>query len=264
MDIIAAHQQGLTEQLEEDVRALTGRSRSHGQRAVVLHHLFDHSRGTHAWALAEARRELRIARAIVTLDRRINRWGWLMRGREGAELAWKNLVEAIGEASRARCAASYRAYRLTASAALIGEAERLLPTALVELLQHCHRARRSDEPFPDELRGALWDESEQLAQSVVDPSRLNAAWLAIEATGLKRAARRLLRERVLERAAERDCNRGCVHVEREFRNDPLLPKSFRANPAQHFYALQQAMAERRRQQWREACDRDADGFELAA
>jgi len=43
-----------------------------------------------------------------------------------------------------------------------------------------------------------------------------------------------------------------------------LPASFRANPAQHFYALQQMLCERRRQQWREACDLEPDAFELAA
>lgn len=264
MDIIAAHQQGLIEQLEEDVRALTGRSRSHGQRAVVLHHLFDHSRGAHAWALAEARREMRIARAIVALDKRIDRWGWAIPRREVAEVAWKNLVEAIGEASRARCAATYRAYRLTAAAALLGEAERSLPAALIEALEHCHRARRSGEPFGEMMQRRLWEASEQLAASATDQAQLDAAWSAIEATGLKRAVRQLLGDRVLERETARDGKRGWVYVERELRNDPLLPKSFRANPAQHFYALQHALAERRRQQWREACDRDTDSFELAA
>ncbi|HEY0629260.1 MAG TPA: hypothetical protein VGD23_08025, partial [Sphingomicrobium sp.] len=78
MSIIAAHQQGLIEQLEEDVRALSGRAGDHVQRAIVLHHLYDHSRGSHEWALAEARRQLRIARALAALDRRIERWGWLM------------------------------------------------------------------------------------------------------------------------------------------------------------------------------------------
>ena len=102
MDIIAAHQQGLIEQLDEDVRALTGRSRNHSQRAVVLYHLFDHSRATHEWALAEARRELHIARAIVVLGRRIDRWGWLIPRREFAEVALKNLVEKRSVRSRLR------------------------------------------------------------------------------------------------------------------------------------------------------------------
>ena len=31
-----------------------------------------------------------------------------------------------------------------------------------------------------------------------------------------------------------------------------------------FYALQQMLRERQRQQWREACDREPDAFELAA
>ena len=78
MDIIAAHQQGLTEQLEEEVAALAGRARDHGQRAMVLHHLYDHSRGAHAWALAEARRALRIAEGLEALAKRLGRWGWLL------------------------------------------------------------------------------------------------------------------------------------------------------------------------------------------
>jgi hypothetical protein len=39
MDIIAAHQQGLIEQLEGEVSALSGRPSDYGQRTVVLHHL---------------------------------------------------------------------------------------------------------------------------------------------------------------------------------------------------------------------------------
>ena len=42
MDIIAAHRQGLIEQLDDEVAALAGRGRDHAQRAVVLHHLYDH------------------------------------------------------------------------------------------------------------------------------------------------------------------------------------------------------------------------------
>jgi len=44
----------------------------------------------------------------------------------------------------------------------------------------------------------------------------------------------------------------------------MLPPAFKANPAQHFYALQQMLRERRRQLWREACDREPDAIELAA
>jgi len=263
MDIIAAHQQGLIEQLDEDVRALSGRPGDHAQRAVVLHHLFDHARGAHEWALGEARRELRIARALAALDKRLERWGWLIRNREVARVALERLGDAIGQASQSRCAAAYRAYRLSAAPALQGEAEQLIPAPLLGALQQCHAARRSGDPVGHELRCELKDGSEQLA-AASDHKALSAAWTAVELTGLKRLARRLLGARALERSTARDGKRGWHRIEREVRNDPLLPASFRANPAQHFYALQYALAERRRQRWREACDREPDAFELAA
>src|SRR5690349_18224009 len=111
MDIIGAHQQGLIEKLAEEAAALAGRPKDFGQRAVVLHHLYDHSRGGHHWALAEARRELRIAAALEQLRRRLSRWGWLASRRERAKLALAGLANALGEQSRARCEAGYSAYR---------------------------------------------------------------------------------------------------------------------------------------------------------
>ncbi|HXG81515.1 MAG TPA: hypothetical protein VNJ05_06920, partial [Sphingomicrobium sp.] len=107
-------------------------------------------------------------------------------------------------------------------------------------------------------------ESEAFAMASRDFAQLAAAWTAIESTGLGRAAHRLLGDKALAKAAQRDRKRGWLRIEQEIRNDPTLPASFRANPAQHFYALQHGLAERRRQQWREACDREPDAFELAA
>jgi hypothetical protein len=262
MNIIAAHQQGLIEQLEEEVAALAGRHRDHGQRAVVLHHLYDHSRGAHEWALAEARRELRIASGVAALAKRIDRWGWMI-DREQSSAALAQLADALGEESRARCSAAYLAYRLSATPALRGEAERRLPSELLGVLDQCHVARRAREPLSDALLQPLAELSEAYAVDVADTAA-SEAWSAIDATGLRRAAHRLLGAKALAQGQKRDCKRGWVKVERELRNDPVLPTSFRANPAQHFYALQLTLAERRRQQWREACDREPDAFELAA
>ena len=264
MDIIAAHQQGLIEQLEEDVKALAGRPRDHGQRAVVLHHLFDHSRGVHGWALCEARRELRIARALAALEHRHGRWGWMIAGREQAREALAILAEAIGEASRARCAAGYRAYRLSAAPALRAEAEVRLPAELLVHLDHSHAARRTGQVAAADATHSLAELSEEFAASAVDQQALAAAWNAIDATGLRRSARRLLGNKAMARGVARDRKRGWAKVEAALRDDPMLPHSFRANPAQHFYALQHALAERRRQQWRQACDQEPDAFELAA
>jgi hypothetical protein len=264
MDIITAHQQGLTEQLEEEVAGIAGRAQDYCQRAIVLHHLFDHSRGTHEWALAEARRELRIGRAIEALARRVERWGWLFSRREEARRVLAELVEAVGERSRARCATAYLAYRLSATPALRNQAEQRLPPELLRALDECHGARRARAAVSEETRSCLAEQSELHALAAVNQKSLQAAWWAIEATWLGRSANRLLGDRALARGEARDRKRGWQTVEREFRNEPRLPASFRANPAQHFYALQHALAERRRQNWREVCDREPDSFKLAA
>jgi hypothetical protein len=264
MDIIAAHQHGLIEQLEEEVLSLAGRARDHGQRAVVLHHLYDHSCGSHGWALAEARRATRVSSGLATLQRKLGRWGWRAAQREQARAALELLADALDEAGRARTAAAYRAYRLSATPALRAEAERGLPPALFNVLDQCHATRRAGEEFAPEARLALAGESEMLAAAAVDRAALDGAWEAINATGLRRAAHRLLADEALACAAARDERRGGAKVERQLRNDPSLPASFRANPAQHFYALQHMLRERRRQHLREACDREPDAFELAA
>jgi hypothetical protein len=264
MDIIAAHQHGLIEQLEEEVLSLAGRARDHGQRAVVLHHLYDHSCGSHGWALAEARRATRVSSGLATLQRKLGRWGWRAAQREQARAALELLADALGEAGRARTAAAYRAYRLTATPALRAEAETSLPPELFDALSQCHVARRGGDEFAPEARLGLAEESKRLATAAVDRTALDGAWESINATGLRRAAFRLLGDEALARAAVRDERRGEERVERQLRNDPALPASFRANPAQHFYALQHMLRERRRQHLREACDREPDAFELAA
>jgi hypothetical protein len=264
MDIIAAHQQGLIEQLEDEVLALAGRPLDHGQRAVVLHHLYDHSRGAHGWALLEARRGLRIAAGIAVLSRKVERWGWVVGGRDEARGALAALAEALSEAARARTAAAYRAYRLSATAALRSEAERSLPTELLAALDGCHAARRAREDLDLEIRQALADASEGLANAAVDSDMLERAWAMIGRTRLSSAARRLLGDEVLARKATRDQRRGWAKVERKLLAEASLPATFRANPAQHFYALQQMLRERRRQQWREACDQVPDAVALAA
>jgi hypothetical protein len=264
MDIIAAHQHGLIEQLDDEVAALAGRGRDHGQRAVVLHHLYDHSGGGHDWALAEARREIRISSGLAALQRKLGQWSWRGANRDREHIALECLADAFGEAGRARTAAAYRAYRLSATKALRAEAELSLPSTLLIAFDQCHAARRAGDEFAAEVRLALAEESERLAEASADRTALDAAWMAIDASGLRGAARRVLGEPALARAAARDQRRGPTKVERLLLGEATLPAGFRANPAQHFYALQHMLRERRRQQWREACDREPDAFELAA
>jgi hypothetical protein len=264
MDIIASHQQGLIEQLDAEVEALAGRPGDHAQRAIVLHHLYEHSNGGHVWALAEARRSLRIASALTRLERRLSRWPWTVRNAAAARLALIDLSDALGEAARRRMVGAYRAYRLSATEALRGEAEAILPPALLQALDECHSARRESFPIGAQAVSKLAEESQCLAEDQADSERLETVWAAVEASGLGRSAIRLLGDRALARFSARDERKGRDHVEQLLRADPLLPASFRANPAQHFYALQRLLTERRRQQWRELCDVEADAVALAA
>jgi len=264
MDILAAHRDGLIEQLDLEVAALAGRSRDHAQRAVVLHHLFDHSRGNHLWALAEARRTLRIASGLARLGRRVNQWGWLSGNRDKAREALERLTEALCDSDRSRTISAYRAYRVSSAQALREEAEASLDPTLLGLLDECHAARRIGISLSCDSQGELARLSEELAKGSVDLGQIRVAWESIEATGLKRVAKRLLGDKALARKAAVDLRRGATRVERDLRADRALPPSFRINPAQHFYALVHLLRDRRRQQWREACDQEPDAFELAA
>jgi hypothetical protein len=174
------------------------------------------------------------------------------------------LEEALRKSDRCRTISAYRAYRLSSSQALRDEAEASLDPILLGLLDQCHAARRSGTSLSPDAQAELAGLSEECADAGVDYDQMRGAWEAIEATGLKRAAKRLLGEQALARRAARDLRRGAIRVERDLRANPALPPSFKANPAQHFYALQLLLRERRRQQWREACDREPDAFELAA
>lgn len=264
MDIIAAHQQGLIEQLDAEVEALAGRPGDHAQRAIVLHHLYEYSKGGHVWALAEARRSLRISLGLARLEKRLTRWHWTVRGSAAARLALRGLAHALGEAARARTIAAYRAYRLSSTKALRGEAEASLPTSLLQALDACHLARRAGVSMPVDDQIAMAGECERLAAASIDGAGLEAPWADIDASGIGRGARRLLGAKALERFKVRDERKGRVRIECQLRNDPALPTEFRANPAQHFYALQLTLAKRRRQQWRELCDLEADAVALAA
>ena len=264
MDIIASHQHGLIEKLNEELVALAGRASDHVQRAVVLHHLYDHSRGGHVWALAEARRALVTARAIAKLRAKLNGWGWSSRSREEAGNALNLFEQGIGEAARARTAAAYCAYRMSATPPLWAEAERSLAPSLLTALSLCHAARREKTDMLGEDRDALAAECEAAASLAVDELAVERGWAAIDASRLKRVAHRLLGAKALARDAEMLRRKGWARAETELRADPALPAAFRANPAQHFYALQHALAERRRQKWRQACDCEEDAVALAA
>lgn len=255
MDIIAAHREGLTEKLDQECADLAGRARDFGQRAMVLHHLYDHSLCGHLWALVEARQQMATDRALQRLETKVNRWWRGAATRAAAAHGLSLLRTALGEEAARRTAAAYRAYRMAGTPALGDLLGGHLAADHAERLVALHASRREGK----EIDGA---NAEALALAVEadigrDPNgNCAAAWVMVDATMLGRAARRALRSVALEQQLARQRRRGWAKLEQELRDDPYLPAAFRANPAQHFYALQHGLAERRRKEWVEGVGSD--------
>lgn len=248
MDIIAAHREGLTEKLDLECADLAGRPRDYGQRAIVLHHLYDHSLGGHYWALIEAVRQMEIDRAFQALEAKAAVWWRSRKAREAATSALRGLRDAIGREQARRTARAYGTYRMAGTPALAealpGKHDADHAARLVDL----HALRREGQAFDV---GA----AEALAEAVeldvgCDPEGLVAqAWVAVDATYIAKVARKALKRPPMELVIVRHRKRGWAKLERSLRQDPFLPAAFRANPAQHFYALQHGLAERRRKDW---------------
>lgn len=260
MDIIAAHRAGLTEKLDVECADLAGRACDFGQRAIVLHHLYDHSLGGHWWALVEAQRQLATDRALQRLERQTRRW-WRSRASCDAALcALMALRDALGREGARRTAAAYRAYRMAGTPALVDGLEGAMAPDHAGRLVAMHGQRR-------EGRAIGADEAEALALAVerdvgADPAGAVAAALdEVGRTYLGRPARRLLMPVRFEKVLARHRKRGWSKLERALREDPFLPAAFRANPAQHFFALQHGLADRRRKGWVEGV---SEGEALAA
>lgn len=262
MDIIAAHQQGLIERLDEECDALGGRAKDFGQRAVVLHHLYDHSVGAHGWALLEARRQLELMGLIAKLTKRAKAIWWSSRRRDTALASVECLATALGEDARRRCVEAYRAYRLTATAALEELAGQRLPPELALMLGECHARRRAGMPLSRISREQLLQTSEDHVAG--EGAAITDALSALPEKRLAAIAVKSLRAGVALHDFARAEKKGWSRVERFVREHAALPAGFRANPAQHFYALQHGLAEKKRKEWRNACDAASDTVALAA
>jgi hypothetical protein len=262
MNLLASHRHGLIDQLDVETAALAGRTGDHLQRAMVLHHLYDHSRGSHGWALVEAAEALRIDRGLKRLEAKLGGWTWREGRRAEAKAGLDRLRSTLGEAARARCAAAYRAYRITATPALAGEAAQLVGEPLAGLLGSIHAARRAGESVDAATRRELVVLSEQAEASTVVSEELALA--AIAATAIGKAGARLVAPSERLAAFDRAERKGWTRLEAEIVGAAELPVRFRANPAQHFYAMLRDLEERRRKEWREALDMDPRAVELAA
>ena len=230
MDLISAHRHGLGDQLREEAEGLTGRPQDDVQRAIVAHHLFDHSAGRHAYALFAAEAALGFEEALDALRTAAKRARWRIGRNRSVELLER--VEAFGAAlagiDAERCAAMWIAYR----AAQHDATHAMVPAELAAL--HGGDARAIFAAHQAWFEGR-WGLALEAAIVALDWP-LRAAPVTALLEGLRIPATRLDK-------AER---RGLRKAEAVLVADKRLPARFAANPAHHYYALQRAMAARRR------------------
>ena len=224
----------------------------------------------HRWALAEARRALRIAAGDWPARRRkLRRWGWLASNRDRARAALEAIGRCARRAARARAAAAYRAYRLSSDRGRLrprpsGACRRFCWPRLTIVMWRGVPARTC--PGRRAWHRCSTRKASDWSRKSVDRPRSTRPGPRSSASGLRRAARRLLGDRGAGDAqAARDERRGWPRVERQLRE---RSRAARRLPRQSLRSISMRCStccwERRRQQWREACDREPDAFELAA
>ena len=223
MDIIASHQHGLAEQLAHEAAGLAGRPHDAVQRAIVGHHLYQHSGGRHTFALIAAGAALALDRRLARLTKAAMRWP-----RRDAALAER--VAAFAAEARAidrdRCEAMLLAYRLATTPGLGGGAADLGLAGGDRRAAYLRHLVGTEERWGGRIAAAI--DALGWAKPPRDLARTIAALrLPVE----------------LFDRAERN---GWGRTERKVTTDRALPRGFAANPGQHYYAIQRGLAERRR------------------
>ena len=251
MDIIASHQHGLAEQLAHEAAALAGRDSDAVQRAIVGHHLYQHSNGRHTFALIAAA-------ASLALDRRLTRLAKAAR----AAKRWPRRDEALagrleafaGEArriDRERCEALLLAYRLATTPGLRGA-----DVGGDAALAGAYGAGGARDNYLTHLR---WAEVRWGAR--IETAIDALAWIK-PPRKLSKAVAALRLPVELFDCADR---KGWARTERSLIADRALPRGFADNPGQHYYAIQRALADKRRKLKGEWSDFDpADAVAIAA
>lgn len=271
MDIIASQRQWALEELLAEAEALAGRTGDFEQRAMVYHHLYEHSLGNHGFPLLAAHGALWGA-DYFRRGQRLGRWlQWRFRGARRAEAmaALERFAETLRDINRRVCAETYLAYRLSGSAMLREEAERRIAPRLLLALDGIHTARREGRAAGRDERRELFAAFFEWEQEAIVTPHLTEAFAAFDWPELNWLARKSVirfsylgrrplrfrdfssREERLARgmaAFDRAERLGWSKVARDLADYGALPAGFLANPARHFYALQRKLAEKRRRQ----------------
>lgn len=235
MDIIASHQLGLIEQYSEEAAGLAGRERDTVQRAVVYHHLYQHSGGRHGYALLAAEAAVTLDPLLIAVERAARR-GWWRIGRRRAEALAeraRTFAATVRTIDRERCEALLMAYRLALTPGLAGHAAERLPAELVAAL-------RGEDRRMLFLAHQRW--AEQRWGLAIEAAIEALGWpLGAARVAAAIAALRLPLDRF--EAADK---RGWAATEARLLARKGLPRGFAINPGQHYYKLQRGLADQRR------------------
>ena len=248
MDIIASHQHGLAEQLAHEAAALAGRERDAVQRAIVGHHLYQHSEGRHGFALMAAVAALSLDRALARMAKVALRWP-----RRDVVLAARveDFAAQARRIDRERCEAMLLAYRLATTPGLRGAGVGGDPALAL--------ANAGGERRDDYLVHVRWAEERWGAQ--IEAAIDALAWS--KAPGVLTEAVAALRLSVA--LYDHATRSGWARTERALTADKALPRGFAANPGQHYYAIQRGLADKRRKLKGEWLDFDpAEAVAIAA
>ena len=248
MDIIASHQHGLAEQLANEAAALAGRDRDAVQRAIVGHHLYQHSGGRHAFALIAAGASLALDRRLARLAKAAVRWPRRDEALAGRLETFAGQARAI---DRERCEALLLAYRLATTPGLRGA-----DVGGDASLAGAYGAGDAREDYVTHLR---WAEARWGV-------RIEAAIDALAWTKPPRdLAKAVAALRLPIESFDRAARKGWARTERALTADKALPRGFAGNPGQHYYAIQRALADKRRKLTGEWPDFDpAEAVAIAA
>ena len=235
MDIIASHRIGLVERHRHEAEALAGRDRDLVQRAIVYHHLYDHSAGRHGFALLCASGALELDSRLDRLAKSARRSRWRL-GRAGRDALVERVAAfstALRRIDRERCQAMLFNYRLALAPSLRREAADLMPQDLLAALR---------EGSARALCVAQWSWADEHWGAAIEAAMADLAW-PLRRKAVAAALAALLPTRADFDRAGRS---GWEAVERRITGAPALPYGFAGNPARHYYALQRALADRRR------------------
>lgn len=261
--IATPHPRSHHRQLRREAELLAGGVRDLSQRAMVYHHLFEHSAGNHTFPLIAAHGAM-WAKGYFQLGMRLGFLFALQHATSPDARAAKlgqltAFADAFRDINRRVCVETYTAYHFTARWGHHAAAAELIPSSLLEELNRCHAACRRGRTLSVEQKRALFGaffhwEQETIVGPAVTEATLSFAWPLMRSLALRPFIRftyfpkssvlafknfACTAERIEKgfRAFDLAARVGWEHLERSAGHYRVLPDTFFVGSAEHFAAL---------------------------